>query len=48
MPKLVMPYPLEFRAEAIRLARTSDKPHAQIARDLGVSVGTVYAAGRVV
>jgi transposase-like protein len=31
----VAPYPPEFRAEAIRLARTSGKPHAQIAPDLG-------------
>src|SRR5262249_45762456 len=35
--KHVAPYPPEFRAEAIRLARTSGKPHAQIARDLGMT-----------
>ena len=41
MPKHVLPYPPEFRAEAIRLARTSDKPHAQIARDLGMTSETL-------
>jgi transposase-like protein len=30
-------YPPEFRAEAIRLARTSGKPYRQIARDLGMT-----------
>jgi transposase len=35
--KHVAPYPPEFRAEAIRLARTSGKPHAQIARELGMT-----------
>jgi transposase len=35
--KHIQPYPPEFRAEAIRLARTSGKPHAQIAQDLGLT-----------
>jgi transposase len=38
--KHVEPYPPEFRAEAIRLARTSGKPHAQIAQDLGMTSET--------
>ena len=39
--KHVQPYPPEFRAEAIRLARTSGKPHAQIAQDLGMTSETL-------
>jgi len=39
--KHIMPYPPEFRAEAIRLARTSGKPHAQIAQDLGMTGETL-------
>jgi transposase len=39
--KHVEPYPPEFRAEAIRLARTSGKPHAQIAQDLGMTSETL-------
>src|SRR5260370_13210887 len=35
MAKHMPRYPPEFRAEAIRLARTSGKPHAEIARELG-------------
>jgi transposase len=34
-------YPPEFRAEAIRLARTSEKPYTQIARDLGMTTETL-------
>ncbi len=41
MPKSKPPYPPEFRAEAIRLARTSRKPHAQIARELGMTDETL-------
>ena len=37
MAKTKPPYPAEFKEEAVRLARTSGKPVAQIARDLGVS-----------
>jgi transposase len=39
--KHVAPYPPEFRTEAIRLARTSGKPHAQIARELGLTGETL-------
>jgi len=35
------PDPPEFRAEAIRLARTSGKPHAQMARELGTTGETL-------
>jgi len=31
------PYPPEFRAEAVRLIRSSGKPLSQISKDLGVS-----------
>src|SRR5260221_14715366 len=41
MTKHMPPYPPEFRAEAIRLARTSGKPHAQIARELGMTGETL-------
>ena len=37
MAKHMAPYPPEFRTEAIRLARTSGKPHAEIARELGMT-----------
>ena len=39
--KHVAPYPPEFRAEAIRRARTSGKPHTQIARELGLTGETL-------
>jgi transposase len=39
--KHVQPYPPEFRAEAIRLARTSGKSHSQIAQDLGMTGETL-------
>ena len=39
--KHVQPYPPEFRAEAIRLARTSGKSPAQIAEDLGMTGETL-------
>jgi|SRR6516225_8027400 transposase len=39
--KHVQPYAPEFRAEAIRLARTSGKSHRQIAEDLGVTSETL-------
>jgi transposase len=41
MPKSHAPYPPEFRAEAIRLVRSSGKPMAQIGRDLGVTSETL-------
>jgi transposase len=34
------PYPAEFRAEAVRLARSSDRSVPQLARELGVSPQT--------
>ena len=37
MPKSHPPYPPEFRAEAVRLVRSSGKPMAQVARGLEVS-----------
>src|SRR3954452_19050597 len=41
MPKSHAPYPPEFRAEAIRLMRTSGKSIAQIARELDVTTETL-------
>ena len=41
MSKHRAPYPPEFRAEAIRLARNSGKAHAQIARELGMTTETL-------
>jgi transposase len=35
------PYPPEFRREAMRLVRTSDKPRTAIARELGISTETL-------
>jgi len=37
MPRTRPPYAPEFRQEAVRLARESGKPSAQIAQDLGIS-----------
>lgn len=37
MGKTKPPYPAEFRADAVRLARSGQQPVARIARDLGVS-----------
>ena len=41
MPKSKPPYPPEFRREALELIRISDKPIAQIAKDLGVTDQTL-------
>ena len=41
MPKSHAPYPPEFRAEAIRLMRTSGKSMAQIGRELEVTTETL-------
>lgn len=41
MPNPKPPYPPEFRREAIELVRISEKPIAQVARDLGVSNQTL-------
>ena len=35
------PYPPEFRAEAVKLARSSEKPLSELARDFGVSTETL-------
>jgi len=37
MPRTRPPYPPEFRVEAVKLARSSQKPASETARDLGVS-----------
>jgi len=34
-------FPEEFRREAVRLVRTTDKPMAEVARDLGVNYKTL-------
>jgi transposase len=39
--KHIQPYPPEFRAEAIRLVRTSGKPRSKIARELGLTSETL-------
>ena len=41
MPRTRPPYPPEFRAEAVRLAKTSGEPIARIATDLGISDQTL-------
>ncbi len=41
MPRTRPPYPPEFRAEAVKLARSSEKPISQLARDLGVCAETL-------
>ena len=41
MPKSHAPYPPEFRAEAIRLMRSSGKTTSQIARELDVTTETL-------
>jgi len=41
VPRTRPPYPDEFRAEAIRLVKTSGETIARIAKDLGVSDQTL-------
>ena len=41
MSKSRAPYPVEFRKEAVQLARTSGRPNAKIARDLGMTAETL-------
>jgi len=41
VPPTRPPYPPEFREEAVRLIRSSDKPLAQISRELDVSEQTL-------
>jgi len=42
MPRTRPPYPSEFKAEAVKLARSSEKPLSELARDLGVSTATLH------
>jgi transposase len=35
-------YTAEFRASAVKLANESDKPIAQVAKDLGINVNTLH------
>lgn len=41
MPRTRPPYPPEFRAEAVRLVKTSGEPISRIATDLGISDQTL-------
>lgn len=41
MPPTRPPYPQEFKEEAVRLMRSSEKPLAQISRELDVSEQTL-------
>ena len=41
MPRTRPPFPAEFRREAVKLMRDSDKPVPQLAKDLGVSENTL-------
>ena len=41
MPRSRPPYPPEFRAEAVRLAKSSGEPIGRIAKDLGISDQTL-------
>ena len=43
MPRSHPAYPPEFRAEAIRLVRSSGRSQAEIARDLGISANSLRA-----
>lgn len=42
MPKSRLPYPRQFREEAVRLARESGTSRARIAKDLGISEQSLY------
>jgi len=41
VPRTRPPYPPEFRAEAVRLVKTSGEPISRIAKDLGISDQTL-------
>ena len=41
MPKSHPPYPLEFRAEAVRLVKSGGRDPEQLARDLGCSAQAI-------
>ena len=43
MPKPQPTFTAEFKHEAVQLARSSDKPKAQIARELGISDSALYS-----
>ena len=43
MPKPQPTFTAEFKHEAVQLARTSGKPKAQVARELGISESALYA-----
>src|SRR5213080_2012215 len=43
MPKPPPSFTAEFKQEAVHLARTSGKPKAQIARELGISDSALYS-----
>ena len=42
MQKVQKTYTLEFKREAVRLAQTSGKPIAQVARELGISDSSIH------
>jgi len=41
MPRSKPPYPPEFKAEAVRLYRTTDKSLQEVASDLGMSTNSL-------
>jgi transposase len=42
MPKEQRTFTREFKGEAVQLAKSSEKPLAQIARDLGIADSTLH------
>jgi transposase len=42
MHKVQKTYTAEFKREAVRLSQTSDKPIAQVARELGISDTSIH------
>jgi transposase len=42
MAKVQKTYTVEFKREAVRLAQTSGKPIAQVARELGISDASIH------
>jgi len=42
MQKVQKTYPQEFKREAVRLAQSSGKPIAQVARELGISDSSIH------
>ncbi len=42
MGKVQKTYTVEFKREAVRLAQTSGKPIAQVARELGISDSSIH------